>query len=127
MIFDTDVLIWASRGSGEAAKLIHSTDERSTSIISLMELLQGSRSRRELRIIQLFFQNLHFRILPLSERIGHIAVTLIEEYALSSGLQVADALIAATAVDAGEILTTANARHFRPIRSLEVKTFRPKR
>jgi predicted nucleic acid-binding protein len=127
MMFDTDVLIWASRGSREAANLIHSVAERTTSIISFMELLQGARSRAELRSIQQFFQNLRFRVLPLSERIGHLAAALIEEYALSSGLQVTDALIAATALDAGEILATANARHFQPIRSLEVTAFRPSR
>jgi predicted nucleic acid-binding protein len=70
---------------------------------------------------------LQFRVLPVTEAIGEAAVALIEEHALASGMQLVDALIAATALDAGEVLATANARHFRVVRRLEVKAFRPRR
>ena len=50
---------------------------------------------------------------------------MMETHALRSGLQVADALIAATAREAGEILATGNIRHFRPIAGLRLKAFRP--
>jgi predicted nucleic acid-binding protein len=89
-----------------------------------MELLQGARSRREMRTLQQSLQNLGFRVLPLSEAIGHVAAALIEEHALASGLQVADALIAATALEYGETLITGNARHFQTIRSLDLSRFR---
>jgi predicted nucleic acid-binding protein len=44
MIFDTDVLIWASRGSEKAARAIDAAPDRALAIVSLMELLQGARS-----------------------------------------------------------------------------------
>jgi predicted nucleic acid-binding protein len=37
----------------------------------------------------------------------------------------ADALIAAAAIEANEPLLTGNDRHYRPIKELEVKRFRP--
>ena len=52
MIFDTDVLIWAARGDSSAARVIDATANRAISIISLMELLQGARSKPEARRIR---------------------------------------------------------------------------
>ncbi|MEQ1946044.1 MAG: type II toxin-antitoxin system VapC family toxin [Bryobacteraceae bacterium] len=125
MIFDTDVLIWASRGNEKAARVIDSSMERALSIISLMELLQGARSKIESRKIKQSLRELQFTILPLTESVGATATALIEQHALSHGIQVTDALIAATAIEAGATLCTANAKHFRPIPSLSLDAFRP--
>jgi predicted nucleic acid-binding protein len=125
MIFDTDVLIWASRGNQRAATAIDSCTDRALAIVSLMELLQGVRSKQESREIRQSLRQLQFRILPLSESIGSAAAALIELHALSAGLQVADALIAATAIESGHPLCTGNAKHFRAIRSLSCVAFRP--
>ena len=127
MIFDTDVLIWLSREDEKAKELIEATEDRATSIVSYMELLQGALSKAEMKTIQEFVRNTGFRVIPLNESIGHLAAALIEEHALSSGLRIEDALIAATARESGEVLATANIRHFRPIRNLELKAFRPSR
>ncbi len=123
MIFDSDVLIWVLRRDPNAVRLIDSSVDRSISILTLMEVLQGAKSRTEMRTVRDLFQAADFQVIPLNESIGHVAAALIEEHALSSGLQVADALIAATAIDSGEILATGNVRHFRPIRSLQLKAF----
>jgi predicted nucleic acid-binding protein len=125
MIFDTDVLIWASRGNEKAARLIDSSPDRALAIISLMELVQGARSRLEVRQIQHSLRQLGFRILPLSEAIGSTAAALVEQHALTHGIQVADALIAATAIESGHPLCTGNAKHFRPIRGLSRVAFHP--
>ena len=95
------------------------------SIVSLMELFHGARSRIELKVIRRFVQENGFRVIPLTEPISHLAATLMEEHALSGGLQVADALIAATARQTGSVLMTANMRHFRAIPGLELKSFKP--
>ncbi len=127
MIFDTDVLIWTSRGnlSGAAARTIDACPDRALSIVSLMELLQGARSKVEARQIQQSLRQLQFRILPLSEAIGAMAAALIEQHALAHGIQLADALIAATAMEFGHPLCTGNAKQFRPIRRLSCVAFRP--
>lgn len=125
MIFDTDVLIWFFRGDRRAAELIESQTIREISIVSLMELFQGARSRTELKVIRRFVQENAFRVIPVTEPISHLAATLLEEHALSGGLQVADALIAATARQMGTVFTTGNVRHFRAIPGLELKAFHP--
>ena len=64
MQFDTDVLIWFFRGHNAAARLIENTPERHISVISYMELLQGSRDKKESRIIKGFLSDLTFRRSP---------------------------------------------------------------
>ena len=125
MIFDTDVLIWFLRGDGAAARLIESQSDRAISMISAMELLQGARSRAEIKTIHQFIQQSGIRLVPVNESISHVALSLIEAHALAAGLRVADALIAATAREGALPLATGNARHFKAIAGLEVKAFRP--
>mgnify|MGYP001795789838 CR=1 FL=1 len=125
MMFDTDVLIWALRGNPKAARVIDDATDRALSMVSLMELLQGARSKQEVKQIQQSLRALRFRILPLSEAIGAAATELIERYALAHGMQVADALIAATAMQAGLPLCTGNAKYFRPVSGHLRQAFRP--
>ena len=112
-MFDTDVLMWVSRGNLRAARMIDAvTDavtDRELSIVSLMELLQAARPRLEVRQIQQSLRQLQFRIVPLSESAGASA----------------DALIAATALESALPLCTGNVKHFRPIRALSRVAFRP--
>jgi len=53
------------------------------------------------------------------------AAVYIEEYALSHGLRAGDALVAVTAAEHGLTMCTGNAKHFRPIRDLEIRVFKP--
>lgn len=125
MIFDTDVLVWFLRGNRHAQELIAAEGGREISIVSLMELFQGARSRDEIKVIRRFVQENGIRVIPINEPVSHLAATLVEEHAMSHGLQVADALIGATARQGGLTLATANVRHFRVIPRLELKAFRP--
>jgi predicted nucleic acid-binding protein len=125
MIFDTDVLMWFLRGNQAAASLLDSQAERAVSIVSVMELHQGARSREESRAIRRFLQDNNFRVIPINESISHLAATLVEDHALKDGLRVADALIAATARESGVVLATGNVRHTRSISALDLKAFRP--
>ena len=90
-----------------------------------MELLQGAGEKRQHEYILDFLREFGFRILPLSENIGHRAAIYIEEYSLSYGLRAGDALIAATATENGLTLCTSNARHYKPIKELKLKVFKP--
>jgi predicted nucleic acid-binding protein len=126
VIFDSDVIVWFLRGEPAAIELLDSTVDRVISIVTLMEVQQGAKSMREMKTTRELFRQRGFRILPLTESIGHIAAGLIEEHALSCGLGVQDAMIAATAREAGETLATGNVKHFRVIANLDVKPFRPR-
>ena len=125
MIFDTDVLIACFHGDRDAAESVASHLEKAVSIISVMEMLQGAKSKDELRSIRRFLPNHELEVIPISESISYLAANLVEEYTLSTGLQLADALIAATARERGSGLVTGNIRHFRSIRRLDIKSFRP--
>ena len=125
MLFDTDVLVWVFRGNRKASKLIEAAEERSVSVLTYMELLQGARDRRETRTIRSFLADCDFRMLPLTENIGHRASVYMEEYNLAAGMCVADALVAATAAENGLELCTANQKHYKPVKDLELKAFRP--
>lgn len=123
MIFDTDVLIWALRGHEKAGRVIEDEEKRAVSVVTCMELIQGARDKRELAAIRRFLLN--FVTLPLTEDIGYRARIYMEEFALKSSLGLPDALIAATAIEAQDALCTANSRHYKVIRDLEIKPFRP--
>jgi predicted nucleic acid-binding protein len=125
MMFDTDVLIWFFRGNRAAAELLESQADHAVSIVSIMELYQGARSRQETILFRRFFHDNNFLVIPINESISHLAATLVEEYALKAGLRIADALIAATARETASVLATGNIRHMRSIPALELKAFRP--
>ena len=108
-----------------AALAIDNAARRLVSVQSLMELVQGARDKDDLRIIRRFLAELDFRVLPLTENIGHRSLVYVEEYGLSAGLRAGDAIIAATAVENALPLMSANAKHFRPIKELELVVFRP--
>lgn len=125
MIFDTDIIIWIQRGNSRAAELVEKTSERSLSIVSYMELLQGARDKRHHSYIKDFLTQFDFMILPLSANIGHRASIYMEEYALSHRICGMDAIVAATATETNMPLSTSNAKYFRPIKELKLKVFKP--
>ncbi len=124
MIYDTDVLIAAERGSEKALDVLTDVAERSVSIITFMELLQGARNAVESQRIKMFLTDGGFDVLPLTANIGHRALIYIEEYSRSAGLRVADAIIAATAVENNLPLVSGNKKHYKPLKDLRFHFFR---
>lgn len=125
MIFDTDIFIWVQRGNTKAATLMDSTKDRFLSVQTYMELLQCAKDKQQYRTVKRFISAFNFTVLPLTENIGHRALVYVEEYGLSSGMRAGDAIIAATATENGMQLTTGNAKHFKSIRELELRVFKP--
>ena len=125
MVFDTDVLVWVLRGHDKAARVVNTAPVRGISLVTYMELIQGARDKAEMRLIKRFLADLGFEMLPLTENVGHRASIYMEEYALSASMSMADALIAATAVEQTQTLVTANQKHYRPIKELQLKAFKP--
>jgi predicted nucleic acid-binding protein len=109
----------------KAAKIIEDTIERNISVLTYMELLQCAKNKQHHKYTIDFLKNFDFRILPLTENIGHRASIYVEEYSLSHHVRSGDAIIAASAIEYGLTLITANGKHFNPIKELELKIFKP--
>lgn len=125
MIFDTDIFIWVQRGNSKAAALIDGAKDRYLSVQTYMELLQCATDKQQQRLVKRFISNFNFSVLPLTENIGHRALVYVEEYGLSSGMRAGDAIIAATASENGMPLMSGNAKHFKVVKELDLKIFRP--
>ena len=125
MIIDTDVLIWYMRGNERAYQLIEKFTEFNISVITYMELVQGMRNKNELNSLRKALHVWNTKILYLSEEISAKAMFLVEQHYLSHSLELADALIGSTAIHYGLPLVTANDKHYKIIKGLKIKRFKP--
>lgn len=93
----------------------------------LIWLTRGScwRNRQELAQVKQGLSEANTEIIPITPRICSCASNLIDDYALSDGLRLADALIAATAIEMNLTLLTANTKHFSVINRLKIDHFDP--
>jgi len=124
-LLDTDVLIWYLRGNQNAYDLIHSIGEFAISAVTYMELVQGMRNKDELRNLKKALKQWRVKTIYMDNEISALALFYVEEYFLSHSMQLADALIGATCATHGMTLYTANDKHYRVIKDLEISFFRP--
>lgn len=120
-IVDTDILIDFARGVAQASGFLEEQARDGgilVSIVSAMELIAGCRDSVQLRGVREFLTSLH--VLPLTPESSREALSLMEQFFLSHGLLLADAMIAATAIEHGVPLYTKNVRHFHIIPHLVV-------
>lgn len=125
VLVDTDVLIWFLRGRESAREALEAHESVELSAVTYMELVRGVRSKEELRLLRLTMQRNGWRVLPLTENIGQRATVYLENHALSDGMRLADALIAASAVETGAVLLTGNERHYKCVPGLALDRFEP--
>lgn len=123
MLVDTDVLIWHLRGYAQATRRLDELGALTLSAVSYLEVLQGMRNKAELAAVKKMLERRSATLLPLSEAITQRAIALMESITLSHGLQMGDALIAATALDHGLPVLTANVKHFSAVEGLKVAAF----
>ena len=125
MIVDTDVLIWYMRGSEKSRKAISKLDHFFISVVTYMELVQRMRSKRELKLLRKAMHAWNAKVLYISEEISAKAMFEVERHFLSHSMQLADALIGTTAMAYGLTLLTGNDRHYKVMKDLQTKKFRP--
>ena len=125
MIIDTDVLIWYLRGNKNAGKIVTANIPFKISVINYMELLQGIKDKRELRILQKYLRNWSTEIIQINENISNRAMFFVGDFYLSHSLELADSIIAATALEYHEVLLTANEKHYGFIPNIEINRFLP--
>ena len=124
-LLDTDVLIWYLWGNQNAYNLIHSIGEFAISAVTYMELVQGMRNKDELRNLKKALKQWRVKTIYMDNEISALALFYVEEYFLSHSMQLADALIGATCATYGMTLYTANDKHYRVIKDLDIFVFRP--
>lgn len=123
MLVDTDVLIWHLRGLPQATRRLDQLPNLIISAVTWLELLQGFRNKAEMVAVQKSFEMRKAQRLPLTSTITDRATALMESLTLSDGLQLGDALIAATALEHNLTLLTGNIKHFESIAQLKIERF----
>jgi len=124
MLVDTDVLIWHLRGYSAATRRLDALDVLTLSAISYLEVLQGMRNKAELVAVKKMLELRKATLLPVTEAITRRAIDLMESLSLGQGLQMGDALIAATAIEHQLPVLTANVKHFGNVPGIEVNPFK---
>ena len=123
LLLDTDVLVEWLRGNARVVAWIRDRDAAgdylACSPVTIAEVYAGLRAREEFVIADLL-QLLH--CVEIDERAGRKAGSYLRAFNRSHGVEVADALIAASAHIHGLKLLTLNLRHY-PMR--DVRKQRP--
>ena len=125
MIIDTDVLVWYLRGNEKAKKTINANIPFKISVITYFELIQGMKDKKELKILRKYLKTWTTEIIQINDNISSRAMFLAEDFYLSHSLEMADAVIAATALETQDILLTANDKHYAYIPNIRVRKFKP--
>jgi len=122
IIVDTDIIIKIFRGDNEKRALLEPIqNELGLSVITAIELMVGAKSRkREFEVSKAIKAYIFF---PLTTSIGNRAFAIIKRYHLLHTISVADALIAATAIENKLLLYTDNINDYSFISDLTL--FKP--
>ena len=112
ILCDTNVIIEALKNNPVVIAAMEKIglERIAVSVVTVMELYYGALHKAELRKIKRHLSSI--RILQIDEAISVAATELIERYAKSHGLQIPDALIAATSINRDLQLYTGNMKDF---------------
>lgn len=125
ILVDTDVLIWVTRKDPHSSAFLDSFDDLAISDVTYMELIQGAKNKREAQAIDKTLKSMAVSRLPITDSISEYAVSLVRRYFHSHSMQLADALIAATALEHGLGLATGNVKHFEVVEGLRLHPYIP--
>lgn len=123
VLIDTNILIDHLKGRPEARACLQECLQQklkmACSVITRIELLSGMRPE-EKHLLELFLSG--FDKIEVTDTIAGTAGKYLNQYRKSHGINMADAIIAATAQHAGSKLYTINIKHY-PMEEIEV--YRP--
>ena len=109
------------RGEARTHVFLETLPGIALSAVNHIELIQGRSNRRELKALRDFTRVWDAQYYPIIESASARALKLVEHHFLSHHLQLADALIAATALE--HKLASGNSKHFKMIAGLKIKRF----
>ena len=117
MLLDTNVLIDVLKGHADAVRFVDGLSSKpSVSVITVAELVAGARNQREEVRLLAIFSDLH--VLPVTAEVARRAGALVRIFA-AQGVELPDALIAATAEQYEIPLATLNVKHFPMFKRLK--------
>lgn len=119
-LIDTNIFSRVFRGDPAVTRYV-ATLKAAIDTTIYIECLQGSKSNQEKRIIKKVLDN--YPLLQITTEISELAIELIDNYSNSHGLLLADALIAASALENDLTIVTYNVSDFTFIKDLKV--FKP--
>jgi predicted nucleic acid-binding protein len=118
-------VIWHLRGYAQATRRLDRLIPLTLSAVSYLEVLQGMRNKAELAAVKKMLEQRGATMLLITEAITQRAISSMESLALSHGLQMGDALIAATTLEHLLPVLTDNIKHFGAAVGLRVEAFSP--
>ena len=118
ILIDTNIFIEIFRDNVAIASIVDSMPDIAVCDVVRTELFYSARNKTELQEISADLEGLP--ILSLLPQISEMAVSLVKTYCLSHKLELADALIAATAIYYNIELFTLNTKDFIFIPNLKL-------
>jgi predicted nucleic acid-binding protein len=118
LLLDTDIIIDLLRGYKKAVDFFSShAQEINFSAVSVAEIYTGIRTSTEERAVERLFAT--FSVLPVTVDIARIAGKFSQVFRNSHGVEIPDALIAATCSTHAMSLSTLNCRHYPMFAGIE--------
>ena len=125
ILLDSDVIIEWLRGrppvTQQMIALIEAHEDLCWTPVSIAEILAGARASEDEAIGDLF---LMLEALPITTDVGRKAGAYLTSYAKSHGLELGDALIAASAFSNDRQFWTLNKKHY-PMRDIRFFSYSP--
>lgn len=115
-LLDTNILSKVFKDDLQVIEFVESLEATIDATIYI-ECLQGSKSNHEKRVIEKYL--MRFPLLPITPATSSKAIDLIRAYSNTYGLMIADALIAATALENDLTIVTYNVDDFKFIQGLK--------
>ena len=120
LLVDTTVFIAHLRQRKEASEfLIKQSSIIHLSYISWGELLQGVKSKKHYNEVDEIVSV--YKVLWGTRKTEQLAIELLQNYT-NSGIDLYDALIAATTMENNMTLVTYNLKHFKKVKGLKVRS-----
>jgi predicted nucleic acid-binding protein len=82
------------------------------------------KNKTELKLLNKYLKKWMVEIIHVDENISTRGMFLLEDYFLIHSMELADALIAASAVEYGEPLLTGNNKHYKHVPNIALEIFK---
>jgi len=121
VILDTDFFFELIYGNKEALKILNQDNFIFVlSMVSHAEIIKSATNTDILKSLNAKIIKLELETISISEKTSTIELNLIQKFLLSNSIQIADSLIAASALTYNCLLATCNKKHYKYIPGLQL-------